>query len=75
MEWGNGVFGAEAAARQHFGVPAARLSRQQAALLAAVLPNPRQWSPARPGNYVARRAGWIRRQMSQLGGSSYLQQL
>ncbi|NWB91282.1 monofunctional biosynthetic peptidoglycan transglycosylase [Pseudomonas agarici] len=71
-EWDDGVFGAEAAARHHFGVSAAALSRQQASLLAAVLPNPRKWSASHPSTYVARRAGWIRQQMSQLGGSSHL---
>ncbi|OLS60611.1 monofunctional biosynthetic peptidoglycan transglycosylase [Pseudomonas putida] len=74
-EWDEGVFGAQAAARHHFGVDASRLSRQQASLLAAVLPNPRNWSASRPSSYVARRAGWIRQQMSQLGGDSYLEQL
>lgn len=74
-EWDEGVFGAQAAARHHFGVDASRLSRQQASLLAAVLPNPRNWSASQPSSYVARRAGWIRQQMSQLGGDSYLEQL
>jgi len=74
-EWDEGVFGAQAAARHHFGVDASRLTRQQASLLAAVLPNPRNWSASRPSSYVARRAGWIRQQMSQLGGDSYLEQL
>lgn len=74
-EWGDGVFGAEAAARHHFGKGAPYLSRQQASLLAAVLPNPREWSAGRPGSYVSRRAGWIRQQMWQLGGSHYLQRL
>lgn len=74
-EWDEGVFGAQAAARHHFGVDASRLSRQQASLLAAVLPNPRNWSASRPSTYVARRAGWIRQQMSQLGGDGYLEQL
>lgn len=74
-EWDEGVFGAQAAARHHFGVDASRLTRQQASLLAAVLPNPRNWSASRPSTYVARRAGWIRQQMSQLGGDSYLEQL
>lgn len=74
-EWGPGVFGAEAAARHHFGKDARHLSRQQASLLAAVLPNPREWSAGRPGGYVSRRAGWIRRQMAQLGGSYYLRRL
>ncbi|MEE1921715.1 monofunctional biosynthetic peptidoglycan transglycosylase [Pseudomonas sp. 148P] len=74
-EWDDGVFGAQAAARHHFGVNASQLSRQQASLLAAVLPNPRNWSASRPSSYVARRAGWIRQQMSQLGGDGYLEQL
>ncbi|MNY17145.1 Penicillin-binding protein 2D [compost metagenome] len=75
VEWGNGVFGAEAAARHHFGKGAPYLSRQQASLLAAVLPNPRVWSAGRPGAYVSRRANWIRQQMWQLGGSHYLRRL
>lgn len=74
-EWGVGVFGAEAAARHHFGRGAPYLSRQQASLLAAVLPNPRQWSASRPGSHVSRRAAWIRQQMWQLGGSHYLNRL
>ena len=74
-EWGNGVFGAEAAARHHFGRGAPYLSRQQASLLAAVLPSPRTWSAGRPSAYVSRRANWIRQQMWQLGGSHYLQRL
>lgn len=44
-EWGDGVFGAEMAARTHFRVTARRLTREQAAYLAAVLPAPRRWSP------------------------------
>lgn len=74
-EWDDGVFGAQAAARHHFGVDAGRLSAQQAAQLAAVLPNPRQWSAARPSGYVRQRAAWIRQQMWQLGGPDYLERL
>lgn len=44
-EWGDGIFGAEMAARRHFGVPARALSNEQAARLAAILPSPRRWSP------------------------------
>ena len=44
-EWGEGVFGAEAAARYHFGITAAALSAQQAAFLAAILPSPRRYAP------------------------------
>ncbi|MGG5287868.1 monofunctional biosynthetic peptidoglycan transglycosylase [Pseudomonas shirazensis] len=75
VEWGPGVFGAQAAARYHFGIDASRLTRQQAAQLAAVLPSPLKWNAGRPSTYVASRAGWIRRQMSQLGGAEYLRQL
>jgi monofunctional biosynthetic peptidoglycan transglycosylase len=51
IEWGNGVFGAEAAARRYFGIPAANLSSEQAARLAAMAPNPRFYerNPQAPG--------------------------
>ena len=75
VEWDAGVFGAQAAARHHFDVSAANLSRQQASLLAAVLPNPRAWSASRPGPRIQRRANWIRQQSYQLGGSHYLDRL
>ena len=55
-EFGVGVFGAEAAARHHFGVAAADLSLRQAALLAAILPNPRERNPRAPSAFVDRRA-------------------
>jgi len=66
-EWGPGIYGAEAAAQRYFRVPAARLGRQQAARLAAVLPNPREWSPARPTDYIRQRAAVLERRMGQLG--------
>jgi monofunctional biosynthetic peptidoglycan transglycosylase len=68
IEWGNGIYGAEAAARHYFGVSARQLSRQQAALLAAVLPSPRKWSPSKPGPYVAGRAERIAARIDKLGG-------
>lgn len=64
VEWGDGVYGAEAAARTHFGKPAGRLSRREAALMAVVLPGPRRWSPADPTDYVLRRAEVIERRMA-----------
>lgn len=64
VEWDDGVYGAEAAARHHFHKSASALTRREAALLAVVLPNPRNWSPSRPGSYVARRAGVIERRMA-----------
>ena len=54
-EWGEGVFGAEAAARHHFGGNAASLGAQQAAFLAAILPSPRRYAPGRITPYVAGR--------------------
>ncbi|WP_420853580.1 monofunctional biosynthetic peptidoglycan transglycosylase [Roseicyclus persicicus] len=55
-EFGEGVFGAEAAARHHFGVSAADLTLRQASLLAAVLPNPQQRDAGNPSGFVDRRA-------------------
>jgi monofunctional glycosyltransferase len=55
-EWGDGVFGAEAAARAHFGVTAAELSSAQAALLSAMLPAPRRVDLGHPSRWLARRA-------------------
>src|SRR5512132_1395450 len=55
VEWGDGVWGAEAAARHYFGVPASALSRQQAALLAGALINPRRYNPGRPPGRLLRR--------------------
>lgn len=55
IEWGPGVFGAEAAAQKWFGKPAARLSRLEAARLAAILPNPKRYRADPPGPYVRQR--------------------
>lgn len=66
-EWGPGVYGAEAAARHHFGKSAKALSRTEAARLAAVLPSPLKWSAGKPGNYVRRRTEIINRRVTQLG--------
>ena len=59
VDWGNGNFGAEAAAQHYFGVSAAALTQSQAARLAAVLPNPDRWKADRPGRYVRRRTGTL----------------
>ena len=66
IEWGNGIYGAETASRASFGKAAASLSPQEAALMAAVLPAPRQWSPARPTPYIAERAAAIRERMGDV---------
>lgn len=54
-EWGDGVYGAEAAARYHYGVPAATLSPEQAARLAAMLPSPRSYTPRSDTLYLRER--------------------
>ena len=59
IEWGPGVYGAEAAAQGNFRVSAARLSPAQAARLAAIIPKPLAWKAARPGPYIQRRGGHI----------------
>jgi monofunctional glycosyltransferase len=72
-EFGDGVYGAEAASQAYFGKPAAALGEHEAALLAAVLPSPRRMHAGRPSPYVRERAAWIRRQARQLGGPAYLE--
>jgi monofunctional biosynthetic peptidoglycan transglycosylase len=62
-EWGDGLFGAEAAAQARFGVSASELTRRQAALLAAVLPSPNRWRVDPPGPYVSRRASQVEARM------------
>ena len=64
VEFGRGVFGAEAAARHYFRAPAASLSSAQAARLAVMLPNPRYYDTHRQTNYLARRTAIIQRRMN-----------
>lgn len=66
VDWGNGNFGAEAAAQAYFHVPASALSRSQAARLAAVLPDPTRWRAARPGPYVAERTATVGTRMQDV---------
>jgi membrane peptidoglycan carboxypeptidase len=63
IEWGDGIFGAEAAARAYFGKSAAALSPDEAALLAGAIINPRQHCPARPTARLRRRQQIIARRM------------
>ena len=74
-EFGEGIYGAEAAARNFFGTSARNISRWQAGLMAAVLPSPKRMSARSPSYYVRSRAATIRRQVRQLGGTGYLKQL
>jgi monofunctional biosynthetic peptidoglycan transglycosylase len=74
-EFGTGVFGVEAASRRYFGKSAARLSPQEGALLAAVLPAPKRLQVNKPSGFVRARQGWIARQMARMGGAAALKQL
>ncbi len=65
-EFGDHLFGIEAASQHYFGIPAKNLTRSQAAMLAATLPNPLRLRAARPSNYVIKRQNWILRQMQNL---------
>jgi monofunctional glycosyltransferase len=71
-EFGYGVYGAEAAAQRFFHVPAAKLSRSDSAVLAAVLPNPERLIAAAPSAYVQQRRDWILGQIQALGGPEML---
>ena len=71
-ETGKRTFGMQAASLKYFPRPASAISREQAALLAAVLPNPVRFKAARPSAYVIKRRNEILLQMQQLGGTAYL---
>lgn len=72
-QFGDGVFGAEAASERYFHKPANALTLDEAALLAAVLPNPRKFKVEQPSHFVKARRDWILRQLKQLGGRDYLE--
>lgn len=73
-EFGEGIFGVEAASHYYFAKSAAHLTAREAALLAAVLPNPIRFKVQAPSASVLKRQQWILRQMNQLGGPSFLKQ-
>jgi monofunctional glycosyltransferase len=74
-EMGHGIYGAEAASRAFFHHSAAKLTRHEAATLAAVLPDPRRLRANKPSRYVAARREWIVGQMRLLGGTAYLRRV
>ena len=74
-QFGDGVYGVEAAARRFYRKPAAQLTPAEAATLAAVLPNPVTFKVNAPSTYVIKRRDWILAQMRGLGGPAYLEEL
>jgi monofunctional biosynthetic peptidoglycan transglycosylase len=69
-EFGDGIYGAQAASRHFFGKDASHLSASDSARLAAVLPSPIRYDAGKPGPYVQRRSNGIQRQMHHLGGAA-----
>lgn len=74
-EMGDMTFGVQAASQRYFKKPANKITRKQAALLAAVLPNPRRFLVKKPSRYVRGRANFITQQIRLLGGPAYLSDL
>jgi monofunctional biosynthetic peptidoglycan transglycosylase len=74
-QFGDGIYGVEAASRRFWRKPAAHLTREEAATLAAVLPNPITFKVQAPSAYVHHRRDWILEQMRGLGGPNYLKEL
>ena len=70
-EWGDGIFGAEAAAQVRFGKSAKDLTKREAALLAAVLPSPNKWRVDPPGDYVSGRASTLMQRAEVIQTSAY----
>jgi monofunctional glycosyltransferase len=73
IEMGPGIFGAEAAAQAYFNKSANNLTRREAALIAAVLPNPKRYSVKPPSRYISGRSRWIQGQMNNLAGDPDVQ--
>lgn len=73
--FGDNIYGVQRAAQVYFNKPAAEINRYEAARLAAVLPNPRRFSATNSSEYIVDRQQWILRQMKQLGGTRYIENL
>jgi monofunctional biosynthetic peptidoglycan transglycosylase len=74
-QFGDGIYGVEAAAQRFYRMPASRLGRYEAATMAAVLPNPITFRANAPSPYVTKRRDFILEQMRRLGGPRYLNEL
>ncbi len=74
-EMGKGIYGAEAAAQHHFKKPAAKLSKEQAALIVVCIPNPVKFNASKPTAYLYARQAWLLKQMRLFGGVAYLKKL
>jgi monofunctional biosynthetic peptidoglycan transglycosylase len=75
IEMGKGIFGAEAAAQYYFKKPAKKLTRREAAMIAACLPNPKKYTVKPASNFVQAKSWWILQQMNNLEGDPDLQKI
>jgi monofunctional biosynthetic peptidoglycan transglycosylase len=75
VQFGRGIYGVDAAAHHFFHESAARLTREQSALLAVVLPNPLRLHVDAPSSYVLAQRDWTLKQMADLGGPAYLKEI
>jgi monofunctional biosynthetic peptidoglycan transglycosylase len=75
IETGDMIFGVGAASQIYFKKLPLKITRSQAALVAATIPNPKRFSARNPSGYIFRRQSWILGQMSSLGGTAYLKNL
>lgn len=75
IEMGPGIYGTEAAAQNYFDKPASKLSKKEAALIAAILPNPKKYKIKPPSSYVNKRSNWIVNQMNFLSRDPDVQAL
>lgn len=73
IEMGKGIYGTEAAAKTYFGKPAAKLSRKEAAMIAACLPNPKKFTVKPVSGFVARKSNWVVSQINNLEGDKELE--
>jgi monofunctional biosynthetic peptidoglycan transglycosylase len=74
-EMGDNIFGVGMASNIYFKKFPAKLTKQESALIAAVLPNPKRFSVANASAYVRKRQAWVLEQMRMLGGVSYIKNL
>lgn len=75
IEMGKGIYGAEAAAQAYFKKPAAKLTRKEAAMIAAALPNPKKYTVKPASAYVLAKSMWVQRQMNYLEGDEEIQKV
>src|SRR5699024_7936188 len=74
-EFGDGIYGVQAAAGQYFNTTSAGLSRAQGALMVTALPAPKRYNLSRPSEYMLQRRNWVMRYMDLLGNAHYLEEL